>query len=169
MSLVSELPTAKESSEVVSVWQDQTAGKNYVLLTKPRDLCLQVREVRSAESFLHLIDAHHVQYRVKDTKNRRLTPVIYSNEEFVRLVMPHVNNRYCNSMRYFGLLAPRSKMLLAKVFSVLKQQQTQRPVRLTYAESIYRTFGHNPLIGPDGRPLLRVGHIRPLAPLKPHI
>ena len=29
-------------------------------------------------------------------------------------VMPHVNDRYCNSMRYFGLLAPRSKMLLTE-------------------------------------------------------
>jgi len=117
---------------------------------------------RFAQYRLTRIDAHHVQYRVKDTKNRRLTPVIYSNEEFVRLLMPHVNDRYCNSMRYFGLLAPRSKMLLPKVFSVLKQQQRPRPVRLRYAESIYRTFGQNPLIGLDGQPLLRVGHINPL-------
>ena len=41
-----------------------------------------------AQYRLTRIDDHHVQYRVKDTKNRRLTPVIYSNEEFVRLLMP---------------------------------------------------------------------------------
>lgn len=76
----------------------------------------------------------------------------------------HVNDRYWNSMRYFGLLAPRSKTLLTHVFSVLKQEQKPRPVRLRYAESIYRTFGQNPLIGLDGQPLFRVGHIKPLTP-----
>ncbi len=123
-----------------------------------------IRKPPIAQYRLTWIDDRHVQYRVKDTKNRCLTPVIYSNEEFVRLLMPHVNDRYCNSMRYFGLLAPRSKMLLTQVFSVLKQQQRPRPVRLSYPESIYRTFGHNPLIGLDGQPLFRVGRINPLAP-----
>jgi Putative transposase/Transposase zinc-binding domain len=122
-----------------------------------------IRKPPIAQYRLTKIDDHHVQYRVKDTKNRRLTPLIYSNEDFVRLLMPHVNDRYCNSMRYFGLLAPRSKMLLTQVFSALKQQQKPRPARLSYAESIYRAFGHSPLIGLDGQPLFRVGYIRPLA------
>ena len=121
-----------------------------------------IRKPPIAQYRLTRVDDHHVRYRVKDTKNRRLTPVIYSNEEFIKLLMPHVIDRYCNSMRYFGLLAPRSKMLLTQVFSVLKQQQRPRPLRLRYAESIFRTFGRNPLIGLDGRPLLRVGHINPL-------
>ena len=123
-----------------------------------------IRKPPIAQYRLTQIDDRHVQYFVKDTRNRCLTPIIYSNEEFVKLLVPHVNDRYCNSMRYFGLLAPRSKMLLTQVFSVLKQQQKPRPVRLTYAESIYRTFGQNPLIGLDGQPLLRVGHIDPLVP-----
>ena len=123
-----------------------------------------IRKPPIAQYRLTQIDDHHVQYLAKDTKNRRLTPVIYSKEEFVRLLMPHVNDRYWNSMRYFGLLAPRSKTLLTHVFSVLKQEQKPRPVRLRYAESIYRTFGQNPLIGLDGQPLFRVGHIKPLAP-----
>ena len=121
-----------------------------------------IRKPPIAQYRLTRVDDHHVRYRVKDTKNRRLTPVIYSNEEFIKLLMPHVIDRYCNSMRYFGLLAPRSKMLLTQVFSVLKQQQRPRPLRLRYAESIFRTFGRNPLIGFDGQPLLRVGHINPL-------
>ncbi|HEY6768108.1 MAG TPA: transposase [Candidatus Sulfotelmatobacter sp.] len=123
-----------------------------------------IRKPPIAQYRLNQIDDHYVQYLAKDTRNRCLTPVIYSRKEFVKLLMPHVNDRYCNSMRYFGLLAPRSKMLLTQVFSVLKQQQRPRPVRLSYAESIYRTFGQNPLIGRDGQPLLRVGHIKPLAP-----
>jgi hypothetical protein len=121
-----------------------------------------IRKPPIAQYRLSQIDDYHVQYLAKDTKNRRLTPVIYSKKDFVRLLMPHVNDRYWNSMRYFGLLAPRSKMLLTQVFSALKQQQRPRPVPLSYAESICRTFGQNPLIGLDGQPLLRVGHINPL-------
>jgi Putative transposase/Transposase zinc-binding domain len=120
-----------------------------------------IRKPPIAQYRLSRVDDCHVQYLVKDTRNRCLTPVIYSNHDFVRLLIPHVNDRYCNSMRYFGLLAPRSRMLLAQVFSVLKLQQRPRPMRLSYAESIHRTFGQNPLIGLDGQPLLRVGHINP--------
>jgi Putative transposase len=43
-----------------------------------------IRKPPIAQYRLTRIDDHHVQYRVKDTKNRRLTPVIYSNKEFVR-------------------------------------------------------------------------------------
>jgi Putative transposase/Transposase zinc-binding domain len=122
-----------------------------------------IRKPPIAQYRLTQVDDHHVQYLAKDTRNRRLAPVIYEKKEFVTLLMPHVNDRYWNSMRYFGLLAPRSRALLTHVFSVLKQEQKPRPVRLSYAESIYRTFGQNPLIGLDGQPLFRVGHIKPLA------
>src|SRR5437588_9403002 len=57
-----------------------------------------IRKPPIAQYRLTRTDDHHVQYLAKDTKNRRLTPVIYSNEEFMRLLMPHVNDRYCNSM-----------------------------------------------------------------------
>lgn len=95
-----------------------------------------IRKPPIAQYRLTLIDDDHVQYLAKDTKNRRLTTVIYSKREFVNLLMPHVNDPYWNSMRYFGLLAPRSKMLLTQVFSALKQQQRPRPVTLSYAQSI---------------------------------
>lgn len=120
-----------------------------------------IRKPPIAQYRLSQIDDYHVQYLVKDTKNKCLTPVIYSKHDFVRLLIPHVNDRYCNSMRYFGLLAPRSRMWLTQVFSVLGQRQRSRPVRLSYGESIRRTFGQDPLIGADGQPLLRVGHLTP--------
>jgi len=47
-----------------------------------------IRKPPIAQYRLTRIDDYHVQYLVKDTKNRRLTPVIYSNEEFVRLLIP---------------------------------------------------------------------------------
>lgn len=121
-----------------------------------------IRRPPIAQYRLTRIDRDHVKYLAKDTRNGRMQPMVYTNRGFVNLLAPHVNDRYCNSMHYFGLLAPRSKILLAHVFSVLGQEQKPQPVRLTYAQSIQKTFGRNPLIGSDGEPLRLTGRIRPL-------
>lgn len=106
-----------------------------------------------------------VEYVVKDTRNKCLTPVRYTNQEFLSLLMPHVSDRYCNSMRYFGLLAPRSKNLLPVVFDLLQQKMSPKPRRLGYALDYLRTFGTNPLIGRDGSLLEWVGRLEPVAAL----
>jgi hypothetical protein len=102
-----------------------------------------------------------VQYLAKDTRNKCLTPVAYTNQEFLALLMPHVADRYCNSMRYFGILAPRSKNLLPVVFDLLHQKQRPKPSPLSWATSLARTFGVNPLIASDGSVLRRTGRIAP--------
>lgn len=107
------------------------------------------------------LNDEEVQYYAKDTRNRCLMPVKYRNQEFLALLMPHVVDRYCNSMRYFGLLAPRAKTLLSVVFDLLKQKQRPRPAREPWATSLARTFGVHPLIGRDGSALRRVGRMEP--------
>jgi hypothetical protein len=87
------------------------------------------------------LNEKEVQYLAKDTRNRCLTPVRYTNQEFLALLMPHIADRYCNSMRYFGLLAPRSKNLLSVVFDLLHQKQRSKPAPLSWATSLARTFG----------------------------
>jgi len=85
------------------------------------------------------------------------------NQEFLALLMPHVADRYCNSMRYFGILAPRSRNLLSVVFDLLHQKQRPQPAALPWATFLARTFGVNPLIGQDGSMLRRVGSIKPFS------
>jgi hypothetical protein len=121
-----------------------------------------IRKPPLAQYRLSRLNEAEVQYLTKDTRKKCLTPVTYTNQEFLALLMLHVADRYCNSMRYFGLLAPRSKRLLSLVFDLLKQKQQPRPARLSWATSLYRTFGKNPLIGRDGSVLRRVGRIEPV-------
>jgi hypothetical protein len=78
------------------------------------------------------------------------------------LLIPHVADRYCNAMRYFGLLAPRSKNLLPVVFDLLQQTMNPKPARLGYALDQHRTFGTHPLIGRDGSLLDWVGRLEPV-------
>jgi len=111
------------------------------------------------------LNEKEVQYLAKDTRNKCLTPVRYRNQEFLALLMPHVADRYCNSMRYFGLLAPRSKNLISVVFDLLNQKERPTPARLPWETSLRRTFGVNPLIGQDGSVLRRVGSIEPSSAL----
>jgi len=94
------------------------------------------------------LNAKEVQYLAKDTRNKCLTPVRYTNQEFLALLVPHIADRYCNSMRYFGLLAPRSKNLLSVVFDLLHQERRPQPAPLSWATSLTRTFGVNPLMHP---------------------
>ena len=122
-----------------------------------------IRKPPIAQYRLTRLNAGEVQYLAKDTRKRCLTPVTYTNQEFLALLIPHIADRYCNSMRYFGLLAPRSKRLLPVVFDLLKQKQKPKPARLTWAMSLAQTFGTYPLIGPDGSVLRRVGRIEPVS------
>ena len=85
------------------------------------------------------------------------------HRETAKGLRPHVADRYCNSMRYFGILAPRSRNLLSVVFDLLHQKQRPQPAPLPWATSLARTFGVNPLIGRDGSVLRRVGSIKPSA------
>ena len=126
-----------------------------------------IRKPPIAQYRLTRISDQEVQYLAKDTKNKCLTPVRYTNEEFVRLLIPHVIDRFENSMRYFGLLAPRSRMLLSVVFALLKQEKFPPPERLSFADSLYKTFGKNPLIGRDGQRMRWVGRMDSVLPHKP--
>ena len=121
-----------------------------------------IRKPPIAQYRLTRISDREVEYLAKNTKKRCLTPVRYTNEEFVKLLMPHVVDRFENSMRYFGLLAPRSRKLLSTVFALLQQTQGPRPVRPCFADSIYETFGNNPLVGRDGQRMERVGRMNSL-------
>ena len=104
-----------------------------------------------------------VQYVAKDTRGKCLTPVEYTKAEFVALLIPHVIDRFRNSMRYFGLLSPRCKILLSTVFFLLKQKKRPRPARLSWAISRYKAFGNNPLIDRSGETMRRIGRLSPVA------
>ena len=106
------------------------------------------------------ITDQEVRFLAKDTRAKRRVELLWPKEVFVDALAEHVPDRYRHAMRYFGLLAPRSKRRTsAAVFALLKQPKCPRPARLNWAQSRYRDFGINPLVDGVGRPMYWVGRL----------
>lgn len=58
-----------------------------------------------------------VRFSFKDKRLKRRVSSECSPTEFVALLAEHVPDRYRHAVRYFGLLAPRSKARTAQLFS----------------------------------------------------
>lgn len=88
-----------------------------------------------------------VEFFARDRKNKRLVRTARPMAEFVRLLASHVPNRYKHAIRYFGLLAPRTKAKnQLALFLLLNQERRPRPRRLSWRSSILKYFGFDPMI-----------------------
>jgi hypothetical protein len=111
--------------------------------------------------FLEIND-HEVVFLTKDLKQKRTVETRLSTQAFVATLAQHIRDRYQHAIRYFGLLAPRSiRLTSAALFAVLGQQKRHRPPRLSWANSLRQHFGVDPLMDSQGRPMHRVGRLRP--------
>ena len=113
--------------------------------------------------FVEVTD-QEVQFLRKDLKLKRQVLTRYSIENFVAILAQHVPDRYRHDMRYFGLLAPRCKgKTSAAVFALLRQEKRARPRRLSWANSLRKHFGVDPLVDSRGRAMHWVGRLSPVA------
>jgi hypothetical protein len=102
-----------------------------------------------------------IRFSLQDKKLKTQVSTEYSPTNFVALLAEHVPDRYRHAVRYFGLLAPRSKRYTATaIFLLLGQQRRPRPRRLGWAYSIRRDFGNDPLTDSRGQPMRWVGRLR---------
>jgi hypothetical protein len=86
----------------------------------------------------------------------------FSNEKLIHILKQQVPDRGRHNMRYFGLLAPRSKARTwVAVFVLLKQKQRPHPRRSSWRWLRIRTFGTDPLLDSFGQLMRRVGRRRP--------
>jgi hypothetical protein len=70
----------------------------------------------------------------------------------VHLLAAHVLDHYRHAIRYFGLLAPRTKnQHYAGLFLLLRQQMRPRPQRLSWRELMKKCFGVDPMIDSFGQ------------------
>ena len=124
-----------------------------------------IRRPPVAEHRLTRVTDHEVEYLAKDTKNdNRLVRVRHSNEEFVAILKEQVLGRGRHAMRYFGLLAPRSKARRwAAVFLLLRQKQRPHPRRLSWRWLRQKTFGIDPLLDSFGQTMHRIGRLNAVA------
>lgn len=93
-----------------------------------------------------------VEFIAKDTKRERMVRTRRTAGQFVRLLAAHVPDHYRHGIRYFGLLAPRTKgQNYAGLFLVLGQKQRPRPQRLSWREALKQCFGFDPMIDSFGQ------------------
>ena len=105
-----------------------------------------------------------VRFLAKDTRAKRMVELMWPKEMFVATLGEHVLDHYRHAMRYFGLLAPRSKRRTsAALFALLKQEKRSRPARLSWADSLGRDFGVNPLVDRSGQLMRWTSRLSPVA------
>jgi hypothetical protein len=108
------------------------------------------------------ITESRITFWTKDKKLRVRVEVQCSPKEFIDRWAQHIRERFQHAVRYFGLLAPRLlSQTLAGVFAILGQKRQPRPRPLSWAFSIERTFGKNPLVDQMGE---RMQWVRRVAP-----
>jgi hypothetical protein len=111
--------------------------------------------------FVEITD-REVRFSAKDKIGKRRVQISVSPQEFVAMLAEHVPDRYQHAIRYFGLLSPRSKaQTSAAIFALLGQRKRSRPRRLSWAFSLRRDFGVDPLIDRRGQPMRWVGRLKP--------
>jgi len=111
--------------------------------------------------FVKITD-REVWFWTKDLKQKRRVLTRYLIEDFVATLAEHVQDRYRHAIRYFGLLAPGSKGQTSGALLVLLRQENQRrPQRLSWATSIHRNFGVDPLVDSQGHRMHWVGRLKP--------
>jgi hypothetical protein len=109
------------------------------------------------------ITDREVQFLAKDTRAKCMVKLLWPKKMFVATLGEHVPDHYKHAMRYFGLLAPRSKRRTsAALFAWLEQERHPRPAWLSWSDSMSKDFGVNPLVDGRGLPMLRVGRRKPV-------
>lgn len=108
------------------------------------------------------IAQEEVVFWAKDLKTKQRVQVLHSTEEFVAALAEHVHDRYRHAIRYFGLLAPVSKgRTYTGLFLLLGQDKRPRPRRLSWAISLRKHFGVDPLRDTRGQSMHWVSRLKP--------
>jgi putative transposase/transposase-like zinc-binding protein len=111
-----------------------------------------VRRPPIAQRRITFIGERSVTFWFNDKKQRRRMYVTCSLEEFVNRWAQHIPERYQHTVRSFGLFAPRALcQTSAAMFLLLGQMQRPRPKPRSWALSLRRDFGHDPLRDGTGK------------------
>lgn len=124
------------------------------------DAARYLRRPPIAEYRLRRISETEVEYVGKDTRYQSALKLRFSNEHFLLQLMRHVPQHYRHGVRYFGLLAPRTRNRTdAMILLLLGQKRRSPPPRLGWAESLRRKFNMDPLLDSRGERMTYVGRL----------
>jgi hypothetical protein len=122
-----------------------------------------IRRLPIAQKRILKVTDEEVVYLAKDTRSKSLQEKRSTPSDFVFLLSQHVRDRYQHSMRYFGLLAPRTQHLTKNsVFFALDQKTPPKAKRLPWSLALKKYFGVDPLLDLSGNKMRWVGRIKPL-------
>jgi hypothetical protein len=121
-----------------------------------------IRRLPISQRRILSLSAGEVIYQSKDTRTKTLVENRCTPEQFVRLVAQHVPDRYRHSMRYFGLLAPSVKGRIGiTVFALSNSTRRSKPKRQSWAVSVLKHFGRDPLRDANGQLMRWIGSLPP--------
>jgi Putative transposase/Transposase zinc-binding domain len=122
-----------------------------------------VRRPPSAKWRLLKVTEGEVLFLAKDTRAQKMVRTRCPVSDFLRLLAAHVPEVYRHAIRYFGLLAPRTKALsYAALFVLLEQKMRTRPQRLSWRASLLKWLGRDPLVDSHGQVMRWVRQEPPL-------
>ena len=122
-----------------------------------------IRRLPISQKRILKVTAQEVVYLSKDTRTKTLVETRCTPTEFIAKLSQHVLERYQRSMRYFGLLAPRTKrQTSAAMFALLGQHKRPKPPRQRWADSLKEHFGVDPLIDASGNRMKWIGYRQPV-------
>lgn len=92
-----------------------------------------------------------VSFRTQDHKQKREVVTRCTPGGLIDLLAEHVPDHYKHAIRHFGLLSPRIRSsAFGMLFAQLREHRREKPRRLSWARSIEREYGENPLIDSVG-------------------
>jgi hypothetical protein len=123
-----------------------------------------IRRPPIAQHRFRQIDGPTVKFVTKDTATKETVLDEIPRKQFIQMLADHVPDKYCHSIRYYGLLAPRARSrIFTIVYRLLGQKRRARPRPLSWSELIRQSFNRNPLIDSRGRPMRFAGQYFPAA------
>jgi hypothetical protein len=127
-----------------------------------RSLCKYMtrylRRLPIGQNRLLSYDGETIRFSFKDKKSMTKKIQQYPVRQYIDLLADQVPDRYRHAVRYFGLLAPRSKGRGYKVFlALLNQKRRPRSRRTSWPRLMWMTFRRDPLLSANGEVFQRRG------------
>jgi hypothetical protein len=130
------------------------AGKYHFLRYAARYL----RRPPIAEYRFTRMDDEQIIFRTQDHRLKREVLTQYTPQEFVRALADQVPEIGEHCVRYFGLLAPRTRAhCMDGILTILGKPRGRRPRRPSWNLSIKQEFGIDPLVDRQGVRMRRIG------------
>jgi Putative transposase/Transposase zinc-binding domain len=123
-----------------------------------------IRRPPIAQHRFRKIDGSTVTFVTKDTATGETVLDEVPKEHFIKILADQAPDKFRHSIRYYGLLAPRSRnRAFTILYALLGQKRARRPRRLSWAEMLQRYFNRNPLLDSRGERMRFVGRHFPAA------